>query len=219
LFVRGPNVMKRYLNPEADAQFQALDGWYDTGDLAHVDADGFLTLLGRLKRFAKISGEMVSLTAVEDALAGAFPHYGSRCEIAVISRPDADKGEQLIAMTNEPRLELKEVRQAVQASGLSNLCVPRQIVWVSRNPQARHRQSQSPRPGRRVQPSSRNAAGPGTDRNRLAPQKACCHRHPRATPAIPRSTPAPPQTRFGLTRSGGWELGGSRVRLSLTVAV
>jgi len=134
LFVRGPNVMKRYLNPEADAQFQALGGWYDTGDLACVDADGFLTLLGRLKRFAKISGEMVSLTAVEDALAGAFPQYGSRCEVAVISRPDADKGELLIAVSNEPRLELKEVREAVQARGLSNLCAPRQIVSVPEIP-------------------------------------------------------------------------------------
>ncbi|MFM8358031.1 MAG: AMP-binding protein, partial [Verrucomicrobiota bacterium] len=73
LFVRGPNVMKGYLNPEAHARFQALDGWYDTGDLARVDDDGFVFLLGRLKRFAKVSGEMVSLTAVEDALAGAFP--------------------------------------------------------------------------------------------------------------------------------------------------
>jgi len=134
LFVRGPNVMKRYLNPEADAQFQALDGWYDTGDLASVDADGFLTLLGRLKRFAKISGEMVSLTAVEDALAGAFPHYGARCEVAVISRPDADKGEALWAVTNEPRLELKEIREAIQARGLSNLCVPRRVVAVSEIP-------------------------------------------------------------------------------------
>lgn len=73
LFVRGPNVMRGYLNSEADTAFQALGGWYDTGDLARIDDDGFVFLLGRMKRFAKISGEMVSLTAVEDALAGAFP--------------------------------------------------------------------------------------------------------------------------------------------------
>ena len=56
---------------------------------------------GRLKRFAKVSGEMVSLTAVEDALAGAFPQHGPRCEVAIITRPDEDKGEALIAVTNE----------------------------------------------------------------------------------------------------------------------
>src|SRR6185503_11727728 len=57
LFVRGPNVMRGYLNAEANAAFLALEGWYDTGDIARVDAEGFLFILGRLKRFAKISGE------------------------------------------------------------------------------------------------------------------------------------------------------------------
>jgi len=69
LFVRGPNVMKGYLNAEANAKFLALGGWYDTGDVVSLDADGYLHIRGRMKRFAKVSGEMVSLTAVEDALA------------------------------------------------------------------------------------------------------------------------------------------------------
>ena len=73
LHVRGPNVMRGYLNEEANAEFQALGGWYDTGDIVEISAGGFIRVLGWLKRFAKISGEMVSLTAVEDALAGAFP--------------------------------------------------------------------------------------------------------------------------------------------------
>src|SRR5665647_1712425 len=90
LFVRGPNVMKGYLNTDANAKFLALDGWYDTGDIVSVDADGYLHIRGRLKRFAKVSGEMVSLTAVEDALAGAFPQYGLRCQVAILTRPDAD---------------------------------------------------------------------------------------------------------------------------------
>jgi acyl-[acyl-carrier-protein]-phospholipid O-acyltransferase/long-chain-fatty-acid--[acyl-carrier-protein] ligase len=79
LFVRGPNIMKGYLNAEANAEFQALAGWYDTGDIVHLDENGFLHIRGRLKRFAKVSGEMISLTAVEDALAGAFP----RCAFPV----------------------------------------------------------------------------------------------------------------------------------------
>ena len=134
LLVRGPNVMKGYLNPDADAQFKALGGWYDTGDIVSVDADGFVTILGRLRRFAKVSGEMVSLTAVEDALAGAFPHYGLRCQVAVLSRPDEDKGETLLAVTNEPRLRLDEIRAAIQAKGMSNLCVPRAIKVVREIP-------------------------------------------------------------------------------------
>ena len=122
--------MKGYLNPEANAAFQALGGWYDTGDIAAVDPSGFLHILGRLKRFAKVSGEMVSLTAVEDALAGAFPHYGLRCQIAVITRPDEEKGEALIAVANEPRLQLAEIRAVIKAKGLNNLSVPREILVV-----------------------------------------------------------------------------------------
>lgn len=134
LHVRGPNVMKGYLNPEANAKFLALQGWYDTGDIVRVDEDGFLHVLGRLKRFAKVSGEMVSLTAVEDALAGAFPQYGLRCQIAVVARPDADKGEVLVAVTNEPKLTLEEIRAAIKAKGLTNLCVPREIKAVREIP-------------------------------------------------------------------------------------
>ena len=134
LFVRGPNVMRGYLNAEANERFQALGGWYDTGDIVRVDADGFVFILGRLKRFAKISGEMVSLTAIEDALGGAFSGYGPRTAIAVIAKPDAAKGERLIAVTNEPRITLEQIREAVRSHGLGNLAVPRQIKVVARLP-------------------------------------------------------------------------------------
>jgi acyl-[acyl-carrier-protein]-phospholipid O-acyltransferase/long-chain-fatty-acid--[acyl-carrier-protein] ligase len=127
LYVRGPNVMRGYLNPEANAQFRALGGWYDTGDIAEVDADGFVRILGRLKRFAKISGEMVSLTAVEEALAGAFPEYGPKFAVAVIARPDPAKGEKLMAVANEPRLTLEQIREALRARGFGNLAAPREI--------------------------------------------------------------------------------------------
>ena len=134
LFVRGPNVMKGYLNADANASFRALEGWYDTGDIVSADADGYLQVRGRLKRFAKVSGEMVSLTAVEDALAGAFPQYGLRCQVAVITRPDEDKGEALVAVTNEPKLTLDEIRAAIKARGLSNLNVPREMFVVPEIP-------------------------------------------------------------------------------------
>jgi acyl-[acyl-carrier-protein]-phospholipid O-acyltransferase/long-chain-fatty-acid--[acyl-carrier-protein] ligase len=135
LHVRGPNVMRGYLNKDANEKFKALGGWYDTGDIAKVDADGFVSIFGRLKRFAKISGEMVSLTAVEEALAGAFPQYGQRFQIAVVSRPDEDKGEALIAVSNETKLTLQEVRTAVQSRGLPNLAAPRELKHIKDLPE------------------------------------------------------------------------------------
>lgn len=134
LWVRGPNVMRGYLNPEANQKFLAGGGWYDTGDVARVDEDGFLHILGRLKRFAKVSGEMVSLTAAEEALAAAFPQYGLHFQIAILSRPDPDRGEVLIAASNEPKLQLDELRAAIKARGLSNLYVPKELQHVREIP-------------------------------------------------------------------------------------
>jgi acyl-[acyl-carrier-protein]-phospholipid O-acyltransferase/long-chain-fatty-acid--[acyl-carrier-protein] ligase len=134
LWVRGPNIMRGYLNPDANAKFQALGGWYDTGDIAKFDDDGYLYILGRLKRFAKVSGEMVSLTAAEEALAGAFPQFGLRFQAAVLSHHDADRGEALIAVTNEPKLTMDDIRTAIKAKGLSNLYVPREIKYVHEIP-------------------------------------------------------------------------------------
>lgn len=134
LQVRGDNVMRGYLNADSNAKFQALGGWYDTGDLARVDEDGFVFLMGRLKRFAKVSGEMVSLTAVEDAFAGAFPQFGNRCEIAVVAVPCEDKGEKLVAVTTEPRITLNDLREVIRQKGLTNLSVPREIRTVREIP-------------------------------------------------------------------------------------
>ncbi len=134
LHVRGPNVMKGYLNADANAKFKEGGGWYDTGDIVAVDSDGFLSVRGRLKRFAKISGEMVSLTAVEDAFAGAFPQFGLRCQLAVVAVPDEEKGEKLIAISNEPKLTLDDLRKVAKEKGLSNLSVPRDIKSVREIP-------------------------------------------------------------------------------------
>ncbi len=87
---------------------------------------------------------MVSLTAVEDALAGAFPQYGQRCEIAVVTRPDEDKGEILIAVANDTRVSLEDLRGAVKAKGLTNLCVPRELRHVHEIPQVGNRQGGLP---------------------------------------------------------------------------
>jgi acyl-[acyl-carrier-protein]-phospholipid O-acyltransferase/long-chain-fatty-acid--[acyl-carrier-protein] ligase len=87
-----------------------------------------------LKRFAKVSGEMVSLTAVEEALAGAFPQYGLRCQLAVVSRPDVDKGEVLIAVSNESHLQLDEIRAILRSKGFPNICVPRELKFLREIP-------------------------------------------------------------------------------------
>ncbi len=134
LFVRGPNIMRGYLQPDSHAPNAPADGWYDTGDIARVDAEGFLYILGRIKRFAKVGGEMVSLAAVEEALAGAFPQHGANCQTAVVAKPDEKRGETLVAITNAPRLGRNEVREAIHARGLSNLCVPSEIRLVVRMP-------------------------------------------------------------------------------------
>lgn len=134
LHVRGPNIMRGYLNRDANEKFKKLGGWYDTGDIVKIDDEGFLFILGRLKRFAKISGEMVSLAAVEEALAGAFPEHGLRCQIAIVSRPDPEKGEALIAVTNEPKLKIDEVRAVIRQKGLPNIATPRELKFLKEIP-------------------------------------------------------------------------------------
>ncbi len=134
LLVRGPNIMKGYVNEDANERFKAQGGWYDTGDVVRIDDKGYLYICGRLKRFAKVSGEMVSLAAVEAALSDAFPIFGPKFQVAVLAVPDADRGESLIAVTNEPRLTLADMRLAIHAKGLGNLCFPREVVVVDAVP-------------------------------------------------------------------------------------
>ena len=77
---------------------------------------------------------MISLAAVEDALAGKFQHHGLRTEVAVLAQPDAQRGEQLIAVANQPSLSLAEIRKAIQTAGHSNLSFPRQLKIVREIP-------------------------------------------------------------------------------------
>ncbi len=135
LWVRGPNVMRGYLS-ESEPVGRGLDhaGWYDTGDLARVDEEGFVFLLGRMKRFAKVSGEMVSLTAVEDALAGALPRLGPAAGIAVLARPDAGKGEALVVVSASRTITREEIRLLLRERGLPNLWIPAEVFMVERMP-------------------------------------------------------------------------------------
>jgi acyl-[acyl-carrier-protein]-phospholipid O-acyltransferase/long-chain-fatty-acid--[acyl-carrier-protein] ligase len=133
LFVKGKNVMTGYLkNEAANHKFLVEDGgWYDTGDIVDIDESGFVTIIGRLKRFSKISGEMVSLTAIEEALSGVF---GPTKEIAVMPVADEKKGERLVLVTNSRDADLKKARDVLREKGLSDLTHPREIIYMKEMP-------------------------------------------------------------------------------------
>jgi acyl-[acyl-carrier-protein]-phospholipid O-acyltransferase/long-chain-fatty-acid--[acyl-carrier-protein] ligase len=122
LFFRGPNRMLGYYLPDQPGVLVDTDEWYDTGDIVTVDEEGFVTILGRAKRFAKIAGEMVSLTAVEEAISTA-----SSGLVAVMSRPHPSKGEELVVCTADVALTMEQIRTAIRTKGLSDLSVPKQI--------------------------------------------------------------------------------------------
>lgn len=128
LVIKGPNIMKGYLKSDAPGKLQPPeDGWYDTGDIVRMDEDGFIAIQGRMKRFAKIAGEMVSLTAVEIALQKLYPEKMH----AVVSVKDEKKGEKLILFTTEQSATQEAVSAHFKASGLNELSIPKTINIVA----------------------------------------------------------------------------------------
>lgn len=128
LVIHGPNIMKGYLKPDMPGVLQPPEGgWYDTGDIVSVDEAGYVAIQGRMKRFAKIGGEMVSLTAVEAALQKLWPdtHH------AVVSVKDDKKGEKLILFTTQGDAKPDAVTAHFRALGINELSIPRQIQIVS----------------------------------------------------------------------------------------
>jgi acyl-[acyl-carrier-protein]-phospholipid O-acyltransferase/long-chain-fatty-acid--[acyl-carrier-protein] ligase len=130
LIVKGPNVMQGYLHADNPGVIEATpDGWYDTGDIVKIDAEGFITILGRAKRFSKIAGEMVSLTAVEQAIHKAFPDQAH----AVVAIPDAKKGEQLVLITTQETLDRSLLQQALKGE-VADIMLPRHILHLPELP-------------------------------------------------------------------------------------
>ena len=131
LIVQGPNVMLGYLKDDAPGVLQPPEnGRYDTGDIVSVDSEGFVTIEGRAKRFAKIAGEMVSLTAVEGFAATVWPDTLH----AAVSIPDARKGEQIILLTDNPAGDRSDLIKHAQANGVSELYIPRTVRVVDAVP-------------------------------------------------------------------------------------
>lgn len=131
LWVRGPNVMLGYMLHEKPGVLQPPeDGWYDTGDIVDVDNRGFVTILGRAKRFAKVGGEMVSLGAVEEFLHKRWPDASH----AVVALPDPRKGERLVLVTTAEGLERATIQKAAKEAGLSELMIPAEVVKMPELP-------------------------------------------------------------------------------------
>lgn len=125
LLVKGPNVMLGYLLVSEPGKLQPLpDGWYDTGDIVHIDDEGYIFILGRAKRFAKIAGEMVSLSAIENLLSELWPDYHH----AVITIVDEKKGEQLILVTTHPAVNREQIISYARQKKFSEIAIPKKIV-------------------------------------------------------------------------------------------
>jgi acyl-[acyl-carrier-protein]-phospholipid O-acyltransferase / long-chain-fatty-acid--[acyl-carrier-protein] ligase len=130
LIVRGPNVMAGYLLAEAPGVLvPATENRHDTGDIVTIE-DGFITIRGRAKRFAKLAGEMVSLAAVESIAASLWPDSNH----VVVSLPDPKKGEQLILVTDKPDADKSTLAEYARQQGFPELWVPRAILVVSMIP-------------------------------------------------------------------------------------
>ena len=122
--------MQGYLRTDNPGVIEATpDGWYDTGDIVKIDAEGFITILGRAKRFSKIAGEMVSLTAVEQAIHKAFPDQAH----AVVAIPDAKKGEQLVLITTQETLDRSLLQQGLKGH-VADIMLPRHILHLPELP-------------------------------------------------------------------------------------
>jgi acyl-[acyl-carrier-protein]-phospholipid O-acyltransferase/long-chain-fatty-acid--[acyl-carrier-protein] ligase len=126
LWVKGPNVMLGYFFADQPGVLQPPEqGWYDTGDLAEVDEEGFVTLLGRAKRFAKIAGEMISLAAIEAAINPAC----SSGQVVAVRRADSHKGECIGLVTDDVNLTKHHIIQMLKNAGLPEIAIPK-TIWV-----------------------------------------------------------------------------------------
>ena len=127
LFVAGPNVMMGYLSAAMQGTIEPPPGgWYDTGDICAVDAEGYVRILGRAKRFAKIAGEMVSLGAVETMAQALWPEFHH----AAVALPDPRKGEQVVLLTNNPAATVEALLGRARAQAVAEVMVPRTILTV-----------------------------------------------------------------------------------------
>ncbi len=134
LHVKGPNLMSGYLRFEKPGVLETPtssvgEGWYETGDVVELDDDGFVKIVGRVKRFAKVAGEMVSLEAVEKLALAA-----SSASHAASTQPDPTRGETILLFTTDRSLSREKLQAAARDGGWPEIAVPRRIIAVDALP-------------------------------------------------------------------------------------
>jgi acyl-[acyl-carrier-protein]-phospholipid O-acyltransferase/long-chain-fatty-acid--[acyl-carrier-protein] ligase len=131
LFVKGPNIMLGYIKPDQPGVIQPPEGgWHDTGDVVAIDDEGFIAIKGRLKRFAKIGGETVSLAVVESIASALWPEHSH----AAIAVPDGRKGEQIVLVTTNKSADRHDLVGWAHNHGVAEIAVPRRIMPVDEVP-------------------------------------------------------------------------------------
>lgn len=130
LLLRGPNLMKGYLRHDRPGELEPAGQWYDTGDIASIDAQGYLTIRGRLSRFAKLGGEMVSLIMVESAAGELWPEATN---VALV-QPDPAKGERIVLLTTAANPQRTVLSQRLKVMGMSELYLPKELISVAEIP-------------------------------------------------------------------------------------
>ena len=129
LLTKGNHVMKGYFDDLEETSLRIKDGWYDTGDMGMVDEDGYVWHRGRLKRFVKIGGEMVSLVKVESVLTEILP---SEADCCIVEVPDFLKGAKIVAVVTE-KVNEQEILPKM-AENLPNIALPKQFYLMEELP-------------------------------------------------------------------------------------
>jgi acyl-[acyl-carrier-protein]-phospholipid O-acyltransferase/long-chain-fatty-acid--[acyl-carrier-protein] ligase len=131
LCISGPNVMRGYFRESQKTAEVLKDGWYNTGDFARIDEEGFIHITGRQSRFSKIGGEMVPHVKIEEILSGILSQDEEELEedqpairVAFTSVSDPKKGERIIVVHKKLSLPLEKVLAKLKESGLPNLWIP-----------------------------------------------------------------------------------------------
>lgn len=133
IYIRGPSVFSGYLDTSIESPFEEVNGvqYYKTGDLGYRDSDGYLYITGRLKRFVKIAGEMISLPFIEGIL---LKKYGSETELTMAIEAKEQSGEVKIVLFSIVPIVLEEVQGYLRENGVSNLVKITEVQMVEMIP-------------------------------------------------------------------------------------